>query len=46
MIEDILDISCYDVQIESEYYNNDFDDVAFAEQEVTQEPDDCDILFE
>lgn len=38
-----MDIEDFDVQIESDYYNNDYDDVDTQEEEIREETD---ILFE
>lgn len=38
-----MDIEDFDVEIESDYYNNDYDDVDTQEEEIKEESD---ILFE
>lgn len=38
-----MDIEDFDVQIESDYYNKDYDDVDTQEEEIREETD---ILFE
>lgn len=45
-VSDIFDIGDYDVQIDAEYYNTDYDLVELKDQSEISEKQDSDILFE